>query len=76
MKAADFSSSSVSGRRGLPTLKPTWLRAYLTGIGLETINIAVKNKTYSKLIKLKYESNEKIKTFDEVIEQLIMGTEK
>jgi hypothetical protein len=25
----------------LPTLKPIWLRAYLTGIGLETINKAL-----------------------------------
>ena len=41
IRAADFSSGSVRGRRGFPTLKPIWLRAYLTGIGLETTNRAL-----------------------------------
>src|SRR5579884_897000 len=36
--AADFASQGTSGRRGVPTVNPTWLSAYFNGIGLVVTN--------------------------------------
>ena len=38
MKGKDTSSSLIKGSLGSPTLYPSCLTAYFTGIGLETIN--------------------------------------